>query len=162
MRSTFPILICCLYALSAVDATLFSNKGSAEVQQDNAKAANPLNFWSDDKSDDDDKDEKRNKDNDDDHYGGKGQDECASSSVAFFFGTSTYAIPCLQSDSIVNLNGHIPTPTSSIASSSATEDSKVLQNLCNNDERSKAIEITPMLPTRLARFAMIRDAFAAT
>ena len=44
MRSTFPILICCLYALIAVDATPFSKRGNAEVQQGNAKAAKPLNF----------------------------------------------------------------------------------------------------------------------
>ena len=125
MRSTFPILICCLYALSAVDATPFSKRGNAEVQQGNAKAVKPLNFWSDDKSDDDDKDDKWSKDDEDDHYGGNGQDDCASRSVSVLIGTSTYAIPCLQGDSIVNLNGVIPTPeaSSSAVSSSAVDSS---------------------------------------
>ena len=116
MRSTFPILICCLYALIAVDATPFSKRGNAEVQQGNAKAVKPLNFWSDDKSGDDDKDNKWSKDD---------EDDCASRSVSVLIGTSTYAIPCLQGDSIVNLNGLIPTPEaiSSAVSSSAVDSS---------------------------------------
>jgi len=120
MHSTFPILIFCLYALSAVDATPFSKRGNAEVQQGNAKAAKLLNFWSDDKSDDDDKDDKWSKDDEDDHYGGNGQDDCASRSVSVLIGTSTYALPCLQGDSIVNLNGLIPSAVSSSAVDSSS------------------------------------------
>ncbi|CAO3693321.1 unnamed protein product [Umbelopsis ramanniana] len=111
MRSTFAILICCLYALSAVEATSSSKSGSAEVQQSNDKPAKPLNLWSNDKSDVDDKDDKWSK------------DDCASRSVSILIGTSTYAIPCLQGDSIVNLNGLIPTPeasSSAVSSSSAS------------------------------------------
>ncbi|CAO3662269.1 unnamed protein product [Umbelopsis ramanniana] len=123
MRLTFAILICCLYALSAVDANTFSKSGSTDVQHGNAKPAKPLNLWSDDKSDDGDKDGKWSKDGKDDKDNKDDNDECASRSVAVLIGTSTYAIPCLQGGSIINLNGLIPTPivTSSIASSSTTE-----------------------------------------
>ncbi|CAO3685519.1 unnamed protein product [Umbelopsis ramanniana] len=166
MRSTFQILIFCLYALSAVNATLFSKRGGAEVQQRNSKAAKFLNLWcdfmsndDDDKaakflnlwcdfmSDDDDKDDKWSKNdddkddkwskNDDDKDDKWRKDDCASLSVSVLIGTSTYAIPCLQGDSIVNLNGLIPTP-SSIACSSATEASSSAVSSSAVDSSSSA------------------------
>jgi len=56
MRSAIPILICCLYALTAVEATFSSNE-KAQVQQGNDKAAEPQKLWSDDKDYKEDKHE---------------------------------------------------------------------------------------------------------
>ncbi|KAI8579866.1 hypothetical protein K450DRAFT_240694 [Umbelopsis ramanniana AG] len=130
MRSAIPILIGCLYALSAVDATPFSKAGNAEVQQGNVKAAEPQQLWSEDKGDDD---------NDDEHKGEKGGknghngDECATRSVSIMIGSSTFAIPCLGGDAVVDINGLIPAalpslfpsplPSSTVVSSSAASSS---------------------------------------
>jgi hypothetical protein len=145
MRATFAILICCLYTLSAVEATPSSKSESAEVQQGIAKAASPLKFWSDDKSSDDGKDAKDDKDDKDDN------DEFASRSVAVLIGTSTYVIPCFQGDSIVNLNGLIPTPEASSSavsssavdsSSSAASSSAPSSSSASSSEVSSATDIT--------------------
>ena len=122
MRFTIPILICCLYAHSAVEAT-FSKKGNAEVQQGNDKAAEPQNFWSNDKSDD--KDDKWSKDDKDGKHGhhdheGDSDKDCASRPVSILIGTSTYAIPCLPNGSIVDLNSLIAPPASSCSSAAAS------------------------------------------
>ncbi|CAO3691193.1 unnamed protein product [Umbelopsis ramanniana] len=138
MRSIISILICCLYALIAVNATPFTKRQNAEVQQGNNEAAEAPKLWSDDKDNDNDKDDKWSKDD----YGG--DHDCASRSVSVLIGTSTYAIPCLQGDSIVNLNGLIPTPTSSIASSSATEasSSAVSSSAASSSEASSSTDST--------------------
>ena len=133
MRFTIPILICCLYALSAVEAT-FSKKGNAEVQQGNDKAAEPQNFWSDDKSDD--KDDKWSKDDKDGKHGhhdheGDSDKDCASRPVSILIGTSTYAIPCLPNGSIVDLNGLIAPPASSSSSAAASSSASPGASVCD-------------------------------
>ncbi|KAI8579867.1 hypothetical protein K450DRAFT_240695 [Umbelopsis ramanniana AG] len=138
MRSSIPILICCLYALSAVDATPFSKAGNAEVQQGNVKAAEPQQLWSEDKGDDDDEEDK----------GGHNGDECATRSVSILIGSSTYAIPCLGAGSIVNLNGLLadalpsvfpsPSPSSSVASSSAVSSSAASSSAASSSDVSSS------------------------
>jgi hypothetical protein len=114
MRSAIPILICCLYALSTVEAT----GDNSEVQQGDANVAEPQAFWSDNKYG---KGGKRDDDGDD--------DECASRSVSILLGTSTFAIPFMGPGNIVDLNGLLQVafpsalPSASVVSSSTASSS---------------------------------------
>jgi hypothetical protein len=124
MRSIIPIVICWLYALSAVNGTSFSMSGNAEVQQDSATVAEPQHIWPDDKSDDDDKGGKvgrhdHNNDNVSD------ADECALRSVSILIAASTFDIPCLGAGSVVNLDGLLPAALPSLFPSASAESSFV-------------------------------------
>ncbi|KAI8580681.1 hypothetical protein K450DRAFT_270732 [Umbelopsis ramanniana AG] len=144
MRSAIPILFCCLYALSAVDATPFSERGNAEIQQGSAKVVEPQNFWSDDKSDDDDKDDK------DDHHDKDSADKCASRSVSVLLGTSTFSIPCLGAGSIVDINGLlaaafpslVPSPMPSSAAPSSVASSSVASSSAVDSSSASSVTTT--------------------
>ncbi|KAI8575006.1 hypothetical protein K450DRAFT_276011 [Umbelopsis ramanniana AG] len=144
MRSAIPILICCLYALSAAEVTSISEGGNALVEKSIVKAAEPQQLWSEVKSDDDgevdDEGDKSGK-------GGHRSDECATRSVSILIGSSTFAIPCLGAGSIVDVNGFIPIAFSSLSPSPSPESSSIASSAASTVSETTMTSTTTSTPS---------------